>query len=156
MKVAALAPQFVMAAPEGEDSKDAERVQRHLAVAKVESPQATEASSEKSTEDETRSGLKRLAQFIARQRRAPDHEKPEAPTPELRERRVAQDSHEYMRLWLDWSKRPQVINSMAQVIADEMKRRRGLKEYKRMQAVRKKPTEETPTEAGGLPAVLNF
>lgn len=149
MKVAALAPQFVIAAPEGEESKSADRVQRRLAIAKVEGSQKAEASD--GDADETRGGLKRLAQFISRQRRAPEHDQPTPSPNELIEKRAGVDSHQYMQLWLEWSRRPRIINSMAEVIAFEMKRRRGLKEYKRMQAVRKKKTGES-----GLPAIINF
>lgn len=153
MKIAALAPQFVIAAPEGEESKDADRVQRKLAIAKVQGAEPAAAGDGggggSPAHDETRSGLKRLAQFISKQRRAPEHDQPKPSAHELHEKRAAVDSHEYMRMWMEWSRRPRVINSMAQVIADEMKRRRGLKEYKRMQAVRKK-------QAPALPVLVNF
>ncbi|MES2963539.1 MAG: hypothetical protein V4760_06585 [Bdellovibrionota bacterium] len=155
MKVAALAPQFTIVAPEGEESKDAARVHRQLSVVKTDA--ASDAGGEGGgAQQETRDGLKRLAQFISGQRRAPDHEKPEASTPELRERPASDDSHEFTKILLQWSRRPRVINSMAQVFADEKKRRHGLKVYKRMQAVTKKLEQKPHGEVGGLPALLEF
>lgn len=151
MKIAALSPQFVIESPPGEEGKDAERVQRHLSIAKVEAPS-------ESSQQETRNGLKRLAEFISRQRRAPEHAVPEAPTPDLREKRVFDSSHEYTKIVMAWSNRPVVLNSMAQVIADELKRRRGLRAYKKMQSItrKKEETHDASEEQSDLPAVIGF
>jgi hypothetical protein len=154
VKVAALSPQFVINAPEGAESKDANAVQARLTVVGAEKSSASDPDG--GANEETRSGLKRLAQFISSQRRAPDHEKPEAPTPELKERPASEDSHEFTKLMMQWSRRPRVINSMAQVIADEFKRRRALKTYKRMQAVTKKVEQKPQEDESGLPALINF
>jgi len=148
----------VIESPPGEEVKEAERTKRHLSIAKVDAP--SQSSEQQTNNEETRQGLKRLAEFISKQRRAADHLKPEAPSPELVEKRVLDSSHEFTKLMMDWDARPRAINSMAQVIADEMLRRRGLKAYQKMRdALKKQPSSEAPPsgeEESGLPEVVDF
>ena len=162
MQVVALAPQFVIASPEGDASESLGRTTTQLSELKlVKTSPAAEGDSgggsgRGGADQETKEGLKRLAELIRKKRRevpaepsaarvlefpkggsasdalASQSEPGETVRPkQLDEKRVDQSSHEFTPMIIEWSQRP-TKKSMATVVREEMERRRGLGVYRFM------------------------
>lgn len=72
MKIAALAPQFLIEVPPGIDAGETQRVASELRQMKHAEAEAASASDQATLDNETREGLKRLSQLIRRKERARD------------------------------------------------------------------------------------